>query len=157
VTTNDINITFLEISYKNKSIFKYGSGYAGFGEVLWSPNSRYLAVVEHGIKTMMILKVFEVSDNQVSEVLLPDYRLNILGRFQQFEGGRYWFDEDLIWKDLTLTFSTRGSLKEGLSDPENDPGNWYKFLVSLEFGGGNSAAQPSITQMKPIKMENKSQ
>ena len=153
IKTDEFNTKSLVINYNNKEIFYIGSGYGGFKEVVWSSDSRYLAVVDHGIKTMMLLDVYELSNGKVSKLDLPDYRLNILGRSDQFEGGRYWFDKGLRWKGTVLTFETSGSLKDGVSNPNDDPDNWYKYSVSISFGGKNTAAQPRLVNMKDIMLQ----
>ena len=149
--TGEFNSKLLEIKKNNKVIYTIFSGYGGFEEIVWSPNSRYLAIVNHGIKTMMTVEVYEVRDNKASKLDLPEYRLNILGRAGLFEGGRYWFDKSLSWKKNVLTFETTGSLKDGASNPQDHPENWYKYKLSISFGGQNMAAQPRLTDVKKSK------
>ncbi len=70
--------------------------------------------------------------DKVTKVDLPDYRLNILGRHKLIEGGRYWFDKALKWKTPSkLYFKSTGSLKDGGSNPKDEPDNWYSFDVEL--------------------------
>ncbi|NWK57785.1 hypothetical protein HW115_19355 [Verrucomicrobiaceae bacterium N1E253] len=133
-TVGEFNVRSMVLKKGSKIIFSVGSGYGGFQDIQWSPDSKYLAVVDHGIKTMMILDVYRVDGESVTKVDLPDYRLNILGRYQLFEGGRYWFDKTLKWEAPSkLLFETTGSLKDGSSNPTDDPDNWYSFEVGISF------------------------
>ncbi len=82
----------------------------------------------------MTLAAYRIEPHEVKPILLPDYRLNILGRYLRVDGGRYRFDEDLKWqKDNSLEFVTRGSLVDGASNPQDYPDNWFSFVVGIEF------------------------
>lgn len=131
---DELKITSLVVKREDRTVFQLASGWGGFHAIQWSPDSKYLAVVDHGIKTMMILAVYRIEGDNVTKVDLPDYRLNILGRYKLVEGGRYWFDKSLTWKNASeLSFKTTGSLKDGASNPSDDPDNWYSFGVVLSF------------------------
>ena len=131
-TIGESDVRSLVIKRGDKIIFRAESGYGGFDDKQWSPDSKYLAVVDHGIKTMMILDVYHIEGDKVTKVDLPDYRLNILGRHKLIEGGRYWFDKALKWKTPSkLYFKSTGSLKDGASNPKDEPDNWYSFDVEL--------------------------
>lgn len=143
----------LEIKRGGKSIFQTQSGYGGFTAMSWSPDSKYLAVVEHGVKTMMNVSVFFIEGDKVSVIALPDFRLNILGRYDQIKGGRYQFDNRLRWKEGgEIHFMTSGSLREGVSNPSDDPDNWYHFEVGIKLVGSEgtlTVVQPTVTNEKP--------
>ncbi|MBB5353359.1 hypothetical protein HNR46_003616 [Haloferula luteola] len=82
----------------------------------------------------MNLAIYRLDADSVRPVPLPDFRLNILGRFNKIEGGRYHFDEDLSWKKgPAIQFVARGSLVDGASNPDDHPGNWYRFKVMIGF------------------------
>lgn len=128
------NETHLKIMQGDKLLLSTGSGYGGFTEVSWSADSKYLAVVERGTQTTMNLAVYYFDDKGVKLIDLPDFRLNILGRFQKIEGGRYQFDENLSWKKgPALQLVARGSLVDGASNPQDQPDNWYRFDVMIGF------------------------
>ena len=134
VGQNEFRVHTLSIKRGEKELFSTATGYGDYTEVSWSPDSEYLAVVARGTKTTMNLEVYRIEADKVIPVELPDFRLNILGRFQKIEGGRYQFDESLDWKKgPALQFVTRGSLVEGASNPKDDPGNWYHFNVMIGF------------------------
>jgi hypothetical protein len=134
IAEDEFRVSNLTITRGDKRLFSMPSGYRGFTAVVWSPDSTYLAVVEHGTKTTMTLAVYLIEPNEVKSISLPAYRLNILGRYQRVEGGRYRFDEDLKWRKAdVLEFVTRGSLVDGASNPQDNPENWYSFVVGIEF------------------------
>ena len=155
--TGEFNTRLLEIKKGDEVIHTLFSGYGGFQEVVWSADSRYLAVVDHGIKTMMVLDVYEVIEGKVLKIDLPEYRLNILGRSGLFEGGRYWFDKSLKWKKNVLIFETSGSLQDGASNPGDHPENWYRYEVSIRFAGENEGSHPRLVGVKDLnnKEQNK--
>ncbi|RYD83367.1 MAG: hypothetical protein EOP84_07965 [Verrucomicrobiaceae bacterium] len=134
VGQNESRIHTLSIKRGEKTILSTATGYGDYAEVLWSPDSEYLAVVARGTKTTMNLEVYRINADKATPIELPDFRLNILGRFQKIEGGRYQFDESLDWKKgPALQLITRGSLVDGVSNPEDDSGNWYHFNVMIGF------------------------
>jgi len=134
ITEDEFRVRILTIMHGDKQLFSTSSGYGGYTAISWSPDSRYLAVVEHGTKTTMTLAAYLIEPGGVKRITLPDYRLNILGRYQKVDGGRYRFDEDLRWRrgDF-LEFVTRGSLVDGASNPQDHPDNWFSFVVGIEF------------------------
>jgi hypothetical protein len=139
VGQDESRVHTLSIKRGEKTILSTAAGYGDYTEVSWSPDSQYLAVVARGTKTTMNLEVYRIKADKVTPVELPDFRLNILGRFQKIEGGRYQFDESLDWKKgPALQFVTRGSLEEGASNPKDDPGNWYHFNVMIGFSSAKA-------------------
>jgi hypothetical protein len=134
ITEDEFRVRNLTIMHGDKRLFGTTSGYGGYTAVSWSPDSKYLAVVEHGTKTTMTLSVYVIGPHEVKPIVLPDYRLNILGRYHRVEGGRYRFDEDLKWLNgHSLEFVTRGSLVDGSSNPSDHPDNWFSCVVGIEF------------------------
>lgn len=134
VDQDEFRVRTLTVKRGEKLLFSTASGYGGYTTVSWSPDSRYLAIVEHGTKTTMTLAVYLVDAEGVRSLDLPDFRLNILGRFQKVVGGRYQFDEELSWeKGSLLQFVTRGSLVDGASNPKDHPDHWYHFKVTIGF------------------------
>jgi len=144
----EFDYRWLEIKRGGKSLFQAQAGYGRFTAVSWSPDSRYLAVVEHGTKTTMNLSVYFFDGDQVTVIDLPEFRLNILGRHQLIEGGRHQFDKNLRWKEEgNLHFMTSGSLRDGASNPIDEPENWYHFEVGIKFTrdqGRLTLVQPSV-------------
>ncbi|HEY1120794.1 MAG TPA: hypothetical protein VGE67_04305 [Haloferula sp.] len=139
VGKDESRVHTLSIKHGEKTILSTAAGYGDYTEVSWSPDSGYLAVVARGTKTTMNLEVYRVEADKAIPVELPDFRLNILGRFQKIEGGRYQFDESLDWKKgPALQFVARGSLVDGVIDPEGDPGNWYHFNVMIGFSSAKA-------------------
>ena len=139
VALEDPGIHTLTIKSGEKTLFSTATGYGDYSEVSWSPDSEYLAVVARGTKTTMSLEVYRIDAGKVTPVKLPDFRLNILGRFQKIEGGRYQFDEALEWKKgPALQFVARGSLVDGASNPKDNPDNWYHFNVMIGFSSANA-------------------
>jgi len=139
VDQNEFHFHTLSIKRGEKTLFSTAAGYGDYTEVSWSPDSEYLAVVARGTKTTMNLEVYRIDADKVTPVKLPDFRLNILGRFQKIEGGRYEFDEALEWKKgPALQFVALGSLVDGASNPKDDPGNWYHFNVMIGFSSAKA-------------------
>jgi|TARA_B110000914_G_C15499834_1_gene465203 hypothetical protein len=149
----ELEYRWLEIKRDGKSLFQAQSGYGGYTVMSWAPDSRYLAVVEHGTKTTMSLSVYFIDGDEVTAVGLPDFRLNILGRHRLIKGGRYQFDNSLCWKEGGgLHFMTSGSLREGVSNPTDEPENWYHYEVGIKFTrdrGTLAIVQPSVANEKP--------
>lgn len=136
--------------------FSNGYEHSSYLETAWSPDSRYLAVVERGTRTTAEVSVFAFSGDSVEEVKLPDYRLNLLGRRNLVDGGRYHWVSKLRWDQSTLTFNCTGQWVDGSGDPEIEPDNWYHFDVSLAFGGAGSTPDPrlaSVTATTRTKQE----
>jgi hypothetical protein len=136
--------------------FSNGYEHSSYLETAWSPDSRYLAVVERGTRTTADVSVFSFSGDSVEEVRLPDYRLNLLGHRKLVDGGRYHWVSKLRWDKSTLTFYCTGQWIDGSGDPQIDPDNWYHFDVSLTFGGAGNAPNPrlaSIAVSNPTKQE----
>lgn len=124
----------LTIKHNKKILYTTSSGYGKYEEVKWSPNSLYLAVIERGTKTTTNLSLYSLNEATITRINLPDFRLNILGRFNKTEGGRYQFVKSLKWsKNSTLDFLTSGSLLDGTSDPVADPENWYHYRIKIRF------------------------
>jgi hypothetical protein len=88
--------------------FSNGYDESSYLETAWSPDSRYLAVVERGTRTTAQVSVFAFSGDAVEELRLPDYRLNLLGRRKLIDGGRYHWVNKLRWEKSTLTFYCTG-------------------------------------------------
>ena len=150
VEKDEFSVRNLTIMRGDKQLFSTSSGYGGYAEVSWSPDSRYLAVVEHGTKTTMNLAVYKLEADSVRPVTLPDFRLNILGRFKKIEGGRYQFDEALSWKKgSALQFVALGSLVDGASNPDDHPDNWYRFKVMIGF----TSDRPRLLVVTPTKQD----
>jgi len=150
VDQNEFHVHTLTIKRGEKTIFSTATGYGDYSEVSWSPNSDYVAVVARGTKTTMNLEVYRIEGDKVTAVELPDFRLNILGRFQKIEGGRYQFDEALDWKKgPALQFVARGSLVDGASNPGDDPSNWYQFKVMIGF----STAKARLLVVEPKEQD----
>jgi hypothetical protein len=136
--------------------FSNGYDEATYLETAWSPDSRYLAVVERGTRTTAEVSVFVFSGDSVEEVRLPDYRLNLLGRRNLVDGGRYHWVSKLRWEQTTLRFYCTGQWVDGSGDPEIEPDNWYHFDVALAFGGAGSSPYPrlaAVTATTPQKLE----
>jgi hypothetical protein len=136
--------------------FSNGYDESSYLETAWSPDSRYLAVVERGTRTTAEVSVFAFSGDSVEVVRLPDYRLNLLGRRKLVDGGRYHWVSKLRWDKSTLTFYCTGQWVDGSGDPEISPDNWYHFDVSLAFGGAGSTPDPRLAAVavsKPTKPE----
>jgi hypothetical protein len=134
--------------------FSNGYEHSSYLETAWSPDSRYLAVVERGTRTTAEVAVLVFSGDSVEEVRLPDYRLNLLGRRMLVDGGRYHWVSKLRWEQSVLTFYCTGQWVDGPGDPEIDPDDWYHFDVSLRFGGAGSSPSPrlaAVTVSKPKK------
>jgi hypothetical protein len=136
--------------------FSNGYDESSYLETAWSPDSRYLAVVERGTRTTAEVSVFAFSGDSVEEVRLPDYRLNLLGHRKLVDGGRYHWVSKLRWVNSTLTFYCTGQWVDGSGDPDIEPDNWYHFDIALAFGGAGSSPDPrlaTVTATKPPKPE----
>ena len=134
--------------------FSNGYDESSYLETAWSPDSRYLAVVERGTRTTADVSVFAFSGDSVEVMRLPDYRLNLLGHRKLVDGGRYHWVSKLRWEKTTLTFYCTGQWVDGSGDPEIAPDNWYHFDVSLAFGGAGSTPDPRLAAVavsKPTK------
>lgn len=150
IEEDEFRVRNLTVVRGDKQLFSTSSGYGGYTAVSWSPDSRYLAVVEHGTKTTMNLAVYRLDADSVRSVTLPDFRLNILGRFNKIEGGRYQFDEALSWKKgPALQFVALGSLVDGASNPDDHPDNWYRFKVMIGF----TSDRASLLVVTPAKQD----
>lgn len=148
ITANEFRGTDLSVTRGDKQLFTTASGYGVYTAVSWSPDSRYLAVVERGTKTTMTLAAYLIQPHEVKPISLPDYRLNIFGRYHRVDGGRYRVDEGLKWgKGGMLEFLTRGSLVDGASNPEDHSDNWFCFRVGIEFISDRAYLR-SVTQME---------
>jgi len=129
----------LTILQEDETIYFSSTGYGTYAEATWSPDSNYLSVAGRGTKTTTLLEVFYLQPlingkMVVVPVVLPDYRLNILGRYEKIEGGRYRFDESLGWeKGPAIQFVTSGSLEDGTSNPDDHPENWYRYKIMISF------------------------
>jgi WD40 repeat protein len=135
--------------------FSNGYGHSSYVETVWSPDSRYLAVVERGTRTTAEISLFSFVGDTVKEVRLPDYALNILGRKKLVTGGRYHMVSNLRWDKTTITFYCRGQWVDGSGDPAIDPENWYHFDVTLKLGGPGSAPQPRLIAVAEVDPKKK--
>ena len=135
--------------------FSNGYDSSSYLETAWSPDSRYLAVVERGTRTSAEIAVFAFSGDSVEQIRLPDYRLNLLGRRQLLDGGRYHWVSKLRWDATTITFYCTGQWIDGSGDPAIDPPNWYHFDVLLAFGGPGSAPNPRLKAMTALEQKRK--
>ena len=135
--------------------FSNGYDESSYLETAWSPDSRYLAVVERGTRTTAEIAVFAFSGDSVEQIRLPDYRLNLLGRRQLVDGGRYHWVSKLRWDATTITFYCTGQWIDGSGDPAIDPPNWYHFDVSLAFGVPGSAPAPRLKAMTALEQKRK--
>ena len=134
--------------------FSYGYEPESFLETKWSHDSSYLAVIVRGTRTTAHLVVYHFEGDMVTMVDLPDFQLNLLGRRNLIEGGRYQWCKNLRWEDTTLTFHYTGQWKDGPGDPKIDPDNWFYFDVSIRFGGKGSKANAklaSVSKTSPLK------
>ena len=139
---------------------EFSNGYdnSSYLETAWSPDSRFLAVVERGTRTTATLTVFSFSGDTVEQTRLPDYTLNLLGRRELVSGGRYHWVSKLRWEATTLTFYCTGQWADGSGDPELEPSNWYNFDVSIAFGILGVESDPylaKVTEHNKTKKENR--
>lgn len=134
-----------------KHAFSNGAGESAYLETAWSPDSRYLAVVERGTRTTAELAVFAFAVDSVEELRLPDYRLNLLGRRLRVEGGRSHWVSRLRWNGSVLTFDCKGQWADGPADPEINPDNWYHFEVALALGEAGRSANPRLVSVAVIE------
>jgi hypothetical protein len=152
------------VKFKNTKTGKvlgdaFSNGYdsSSYLETAWSPDSRYLAVVARGTRTTSEIEIFAFSDDSVEQIRLPDYRLNLLGRRQLMDGGRYHWVSKLRWDATTITFYCTGQWMDGSGDPAVDPSNWYHFDVSLDFGGPDSTSDPRWKAMTALEQKRKAE
>lgn len=129
-------------------------GNSSYLEAAWSSDSAYLAVVQRGTRTTAEVSVFAFSGDSAEKVRLPDYRLNLLGRRNLVDGGRYHWVSKLRWDRSTLTFYCTGQWVDGSGDPQIDPDNWYHFDVSLAFGRAGSTPDPRLAAVAVSKLTN---
>lgn len=120
-----------EVIYRT---FSNGVGRPKFLETAWSPDSTFLAVIVHGTQTTYSVEIYRFDSAAVTQMTLPDYRLNLLGRHELVEGGRYSFARGLSWKGPTLSFTSEGNLTKGASNPQDQPDDWYHYQISLKLG-----------------------
>jgi hypothetical protein len=118
-----------------------------FEEVVWSTDSKFLAVAIRGSKTTSHVEVYKFSSDEVTQVSIPQLNLNLLGRHQQVKGGRYFQVSDLKWQSSILTFTCRGSLVEGVSNPLDLPEDWFNYKVSLSISDNDAV----LTKVAPSK------
>lgn len=135
-------------------VLRYGftSGYEEkkFRAVSWSPDSRFLALVSRGTKTTSDIEILRFDGESISEVMIPDYRLNILGRKHLITGGRHHWVSEVQWSSSTVTFRCRGQWVDGSGDPQIDPSNWYHFAVTLEVSHAVSPNRAKLIAVSPL-------
>ncbi|MBK1791007.1 hypothetical protein [Persicirhabdus sediminis] len=146
---SESDVDFIRTSDKKVlyQAFSSGVGGQGYEEIVWSPDSRYLAVTTRGTKTTVSLEIYRFEAGGVTQVKIPDYRLNLLGRHNLVSGGRYSFARQITWTGSTLTFSSEGSLLDGVSNPRDSPENWYRYQIKLDIYGG-SAELSKVVDLK---------
>ena len=105
-----------------------------YREVLWSKDSKYVALISRGTRTSTHLEILHFNDGAVTEVKLPNYGAEILKQKAASKGGRYEWHSKLRWEKAKLTFRCAGQWNDGSGDPEVNPDNWYHFDVTLELG-----------------------
>ena len=106
-----------------------------YQEVSWSPDSKHLVVIGRGTKTTAHLKIYEFSEDTVTRLVTPAFRLNLLGRHKLVEGGRYNFVKNIQWVKGGIQVAAFGSLVDGASNPKDDRKNWYFYDVMIEVDG----------------------
>ena len=152
VPTHESNVRLKNAKSGKVLGYAFSNGYehSSYLETAWSPDSRYLAVIERGIRTAAEVSVFAFSGDTVEQIRLPDYRLNLLGRRELVDGGRYHWVSKLRWEATRLTFFCTGQWIDGPGDPEIQPSNWYHFDVSLAFGGSGNVPDPRLVAVTVI-------
>ena len=154
---NESNVKFKDAQSGKTLRHGFSSGYEerSFREVSWSPDSRFLALVSRGTKTTSGIEILRFAGDSVTEVKIPDYLLNILGRKHLISGGRHHWVSNVRWEDSHLTFRCWGQWGDGSGDPDIDPDNWYHFDVTLKVIHAVSPDRARLTAVSPVPQKDR--
>ena len=121
---------------KSGKVIHYGSSTSyqmiKYHEVLWSQDSKYVALISRGTRTTTEFEVLRFKDGVVTEVKLPNYGAEIQKHKPSKRGGRYEWVSQLRWEGSKLSFRCVGQWEDGSGDPAVDPDNWYHFEVTIK-------------------------
>ena len=146
------------VYHNGKEIFTGCTDYGGYSHVAWSKGQKYFAIVDYAIKRGFVLYVYQVKGDEVTEVKLPDYRINILGRYGLVKGGQYYGYDKVKWTERAgetlLEFDAYGSFEDEIG------GNWvtnssafYNFNVTLLLENGRDARLKKVKNLNKEKPE----
>jgi len=154
---NESNVKFKNAKSGKTLRQGFSSGYEerSFREVSWSPDSRFLALVSRGTKTTSGIEILRFTGDSVTEVMIPDYLLNILGRKNLVSGGGHHWVSNVRWTGSLITFRCWGQWANGPGDPDIEPDNWYHFDVTLEVSHAVSPDRARLTSVSAVPRKGK--
>jgi hypothetical protein len=126
--------------------FSKYSGAAETTSVVWHSSSKFFAITDRGTRHSSELYVFEVQDDGIEMLELPNFFQNALGRINATEGYAVSVAKPLRWedKDLICSFVFDATLKAGRS-----PQYTTEFTLRLYYGANQRSYLQLVSMNKP--------
>jgi hypothetical protein len=143
---DDDNLIFKDkVSHKEIGTFYLG-GYSTYTKLLWSPDSKYLALQTHFTRHTKELFIFRITQEGIKPVTIQDYKENIYGRLGVLRGYRGYADEPIKWLgNDRLLISASGTIGQA----ENTA---YDYEVEIQIIENGSDLEGWLEKITPIKV-----